>query len=123
MADDHCDLLCLDLQIAEELRGARLAEGVARGAADKARALADPTRLMLASALLHVEELCVCDLSWISERPQNLVSHHLRTLRAAGLVGSRRQGKMVMYTLTVAGRALVESVLAPAPRLAEVSRV
>jgi DNA-binding transcriptional ArsR family regulator len=68
---------------------------------------------MLAAALARVEELCVCDLAWIAERSQNLVSHHLRTLRSAGLVRSRRQGKMVMYSLTEAGSALVESVLAP----------
>jgi DNA-binding transcriptional ArsR family regulator len=39
------------------------------------------------------------------------VSHHVRTLRAAGLVRSRREGKMVMYALTDAGRALVASVV------------
>jgi ArsR family transcriptional regulator, lead/cadmium/zinc/bismuth-responsive transcriptional repressor len=77
----------------------------------RARALADPTRLMLAAALEPVDELCVCDLAWIAERSQNLVSHHLRALRAAGLVDSRREGKMVLYALTTAGRALLELVL------------
>jgi len=67
---------------------------------------------MLASALLQAAELCVCDLSWISERSQNLVSHHLRALRTSGLVQSRRAGKMVMYALTDDGRTLVESLLA-----------
>jgi ArsR family transcriptional regulator, lead/cadmium/zinc/bismuth-responsive transcriptional repressor len=53
----------------------------------------------------------VCDLAWIAERSQNLVSHHLRALRAAGLVESRRDGKMAFYTLTAPGRALLASVL------------
>lgn len=123
VANDHCDLLCLDLPMAEGLRQGRLEQGVARDAAEKARALADPTRLTLAAALLRADELCVCDLSWISERSQNLVSHHLRTLRTGGLVTSRRQGKMVMYSLTDNGRALVESVLAPALRIADGARV
>ena len=123
MADDHCELLCLDLPVAEALRRERLDPDVAREAAERARAVADPTRLTLVSALLRADELCVCDLSWISERPQNLVSHHLRTLRAAGLVSSRRQGKMIMYTLTDDGRRLVESVLAPVPRPAEMTHV
>ena len=123
MADDHCELLCLDLPVAEALRRERLNPDVAREAAERARAVADPTRLTLVSALLRADELCVCDLSWISERPQNLVSHHLRTLRAAGLVSSRRQGKMIMYTLTADGRRLVESVLAPVPRPAEMTHV
>jgi len=42
------------------------------------------------------------------------VSHHLRALRSSGLVRSRREGKMVMYELTVEGEALVTSVLDPA---------
>jgi DNA-binding transcriptional ArsR family regulator len=67
---------------------------------------------MLAAALAGTSELCVCDLAWISERSQNLVSHHLRVLRSEGLVRSRRDGKMVMYELTSEGAALVASVLA-----------
>jgi ArsR family transcriptional regulator, lead/cadmium/zinc/bismuth-responsive transcriptional repressor len=113
VADDRCDLLCLDVQVAEALRLGRLEPPSARAAAGRAQALADPTRLTIAAALLGADELCVCDLSWISERPQNLVSHHLRTLRSADLVVSRRQGKMVLYALSASGRALLESVLAP----------
>lgn len=107
MTDDRCDLLCLDLERAEALRRARLPVEHAERLADAARALADPTRLMLASALGEAGELCVCDLSWIAERPENLVSHHLRTLRSAGLAQSRRDGKMVMYSLTDRGRSLL----------------
>jgi ArsR family transcriptional regulator, lead/cadmium/zinc/bismuth-responsive transcriptional repressor len=79
--------------------------------AERARALSDPTRLTLAAALGATDELCVCDLAWVSERAENLVSHHLRALRAAGLVSSRREGKMVMYSLTAAGRSLLGAVL------------
>jgi ArsR family transcriptional regulator, lead/cadmium/zinc/bismuth-responsive transcriptional repressor len=111
MADDRCDLLCLDLPKAERLRAERLDEAAARLLAERARALSDPTRLTLAAALERGDELCVCDLAWVSERAENLVSHHLRTLRAAGLVDSRRDGKMVMYSLTDAGRSLLATVL------------
>jgi ArsR family transcriptional regulator, lead/cadmium/zinc/bismuth-responsive transcriptional repressor len=114
VSDDRCDLLCLDLPTAERLRGRRLDSRVAESAAGKARALDDPTRLTLAAALLEADELCVCDLAWIVERAQNLVSHHVRTLRAHDLVRSRRQGKMVMYALTDDGRQLVDAVLAAA---------
>jgi DNA-binding transcriptional ArsR family regulator len=112
MADDRCDLLCLDLPRAEKLRQARLDPQVAGRLAVAAKALADPTRLTLAVALRDGGELCVCDLSWIAERAENLVSHHVRALRTAGLVRSRRDGKMVMYDLTDRGRALVDVVLA-----------
>ena len=82
----------------------RLALEAAEAAAARAKALADPTRLMLAVALRDADgELCVCDLSWVAERSEKLVSHHVRALRAAGLVRSRRDGKMVMYALTEAG--------------------
>ena len=111
MADDRCDLLCLDLPRAEALRRGRLAPDVAEMAAAGAKALADPTRLTIATALAQGGELCVCDLAWIVERAENLVSHHARTLRAAGVVGARREGKMVLYALTDRGRALLEAVV------------
>ena len=111
MKDERCDLLCIDAPLAEGIRGALPDEEVAREAADRARALSDPTRLVLAAALRQGGELCVCDLAWISGRAQNLVSHHLRTLRSHGLVSSRRDGKMVMYSLSGTGRSLLSAVL------------
>ena len=112
MASDRCELLSLDLELAEALRLSRLAVAEAKQSAGRARALADPTRLTLAASLAKTQELCVCDLAWIAERSQNLVSHHLRALRSEGLVRSRRQGKMVMYALTEEGVRLVDAVLA-----------
>jgi DNA-binding transcriptional ArsR family regulator len=110
--DDRCDLLCLDLDLAEEIRGRSQRRDVEFcKAADRARGYGDPTRLSLAAALADAEELCVCDLAWISGRSQNLVSHHLRALRKQELVASRRVGKMVMYALTEDGRRLLDAVL------------
>jgi DNA-binding transcriptional ArsR family regulator len=109
---DRCDLLCLDLPKAEALRHASLSLDLSRQAAAAAKALGDPTRLTLAHALRAGGELCVCDLAWVCERSETLVSHHVRALRTAGLVQSRRDGKMVMYELTDSGRALLDAVLA-----------
>src|SRR5215210_1719675 len=109
--EERCDLLCVDAPRAEEIREGLLGVDAARGAAERARALSDPTRLMLAAALREGGELCVCDLAWISGRAQNLVSHHLRWLRSHGLVSSRREGKLVMYSLTGEGRSLLGAVL------------
>ena len=111
MADDKCDLLCLDLPRAEALRrqAPRLVE--LESAAERAKALADPTRLAVALALARGGELCVCDLAWVVERSDKLVSHHVRALHSAGLVRSRREGKMVMYALTEEGAALLAAVL------------
>ena len=57
------------------------------------------------------EELCVCGLGWITTRAENLVGHHLRALRAAGLADSRRDGKIVFYSLTATGQSLVDAHL------------
>jgi DNA-binding transcriptional ArsR family regulator len=111
MTADRCELLCIDLDVAEALRMRRLSLNRAETAAGRARALADPTRLLLAAALSQADELCVCDLAWIAERSQNLVSHLLRALKTAGLVHSRREGKMVMYSLAEGAVVLVEAVL------------
>ncbi|MCD6054182.1 MAG: cadC [Rubrobacteraceae bacterium] len=119
MSQDRCDLICIDASRAEAIRSKLLGEGGALDAAERAKALSDPTRLTLAEALREGEELCVCDLSWIVGRSQNLVSHHLGALRSRDLVRSRRDGKMVMYSLTEVGASLLSAVLGDAA--AEVS--
>lgn len=111
MADDRCELLCLDLPKAEALRASCPSEREARALAAGFRALGDPTRLTLALALRDGGELCVCDLAWIVERAENLVSHHLRALRAAGLADYRRDGKMALYSLTDRGHVLLDTVV------------
>ena len=111
MAGDLCDLLCLDLPKAESVRAARPSLRDLEAAAQAAKALADPTRLMVAVALRDGGELCGCDLAWCCERSDNLVSHHARALRTAGLAASRRDGKMVLYRLTDRGHALLDVVL------------
>jgi ArsR family transcriptional regulator, lead/cadmium/zinc/bismuth-responsive transcriptional repressor len=116
MGQDRCDLICIDASRAEAIREKLLDQGAALDAAERAKALSDPTRLTLAEALREGEELCVCDLSWIAGRSQNLVSHHLRILRSLGMVRSRRDGKLVMYSLTGEGRSLLSAVLGEASR-------
>ena len=116
MDADRCDLLCLDLRTAEGLRLSRLAPGAAARGAAEAGALADPTRLTIAAALWEGGELCVCDLAWVAERAENLVSHHLRVLREAGLAANHREGKMVLYELTDRGRMLLGGILSEGAR-------
>ena len=109
MPDDRCELLCLDLPRAEALRTTRPSEQRVRALAEGFRAFGDPTRLAVALALRDGGELCVCDLAWIVERADNLVSHHVRALRAAGLAEYRREGKMALYSLTARGLALLDA--------------
>jgi DNA-binding transcriptional ArsR family regulator len=107
---DTCDLLCLDLPKAERVRAALPARDELERRATAAKALGDPTRLAVAVALAQAGTACVCDLAWIVGRDERLASHHARQLKAAGLARSRREGKLVLYELTEAGRALVAAV-------------
>jgi ArsR family transcriptional regulator len=71
-------------------------------AADMARmfkALSDPVRLRLLSLIASHEggEACVCDLTGTFDVSQPTISHHLKVLRDAGLVGSERRGTWVYY--------------------------
>lgn len=110
MSLDRCDLLCLDLQTGESIRRELPAPSAIQDAAGRAKALSDPTRLEIALALSYADELCGCDLAWICSRQENLISHHLRTLRKTAIVTSRREGKMVMHALTDQGRSLLRSI-------------
>src|SRR4051794_19784064 len=103
------ELLHIDEASAARLREARPSPEGAERLAGAYRALGDPTRLGLALTLRDGHELCVCDLAWIAERSQNLVSHHMKLLKAEGLVRSRRDGKMTLYALTGRGRTLLDA--------------
>jgi DNA-binding transcriptional ArsR family regulator len=114
VTEDRCDLLCLDLPKAEAIRAELPGPDALTAPAARMRALGDPTRLLIATALAATDELCVCDLAWVTGRTENLVSHHVRALRSAGLASSRREGKMVLYTLTDLGHALLRAATAVA---------
>ena len=63
-----------------------------------ARALADPIRIQLLDVLRkHAGKVCVCELVPLFEVSQPTVSHHLKVLRDAGLVGSEKQGLWAFY--------------------------
>ena len=66
--------------------------------ADAAKALGDPVRLQLIDVLRrHAGKVCVCELVALFDLSQPTVSHHLKVLRQAGLVGSERRGLWAYY--------------------------
>jgi len=111
VASETCELLCLDLPKAEAMRHALPAPAELELAAAAGKALGDPTRLAVAVALANGGRACVCDLGWVTGKPEKLVSHHVRLLKAAGLAQSERDGRMVMYELTDLGRTLVATLV------------
>ncbi|MEU4152651.1 ArsR/SmtB family transcription factor [Streptomyces sp. NPDC026659] len=77
------------------------------------KALSDPVRLRLLSLIASHEggEACVCDLTGPFEVSQPTISHHLKVLREAGLVGSERRGTWVYYWVLPAALARLSSLL------------
>lgn len=78
-----------------------LSAGQAADIAVKLKALADPVRLQLFSAIASRDggEACVCDISDGVEVSQPTVSHHLKVLRDAGLLISERRASWVYYAV------------------------
>jgi ArsR family transcriptional regulator, arsenate/arsenite/antimonite-responsive transcriptional repressor len=63
-----------------------------------ARALGDPIRMQLVDVLRrHAGKVCVCELVPLFDLSQPTVSHHLKVLREAGIVGSERRGLWAYY--------------------------
>jgi ArsR family transcriptional regulator, arsenate/arsenite/antimonite-responsive transcriptional repressor len=66
--------------------------------AEIAKALGDPVRLQLVDVLRrHAGKVCVCELVPLFDLSQPTVSHHLKVLRQAGIVGSEREGLWAYY--------------------------
>jgi ArsR family transcriptional regulator, arsenate/arsenite/antimonite-responsive transcriptional repressor len=61
-------------------------------------ALSDETRLAIVKRLAGGER-CVCDLQDLLDAAQSRLSYHLKTLKDAGLISDRRDGRWVHYSL------------------------
>src|SRR5687768_11854432 len=62
------------------------------------KALGDPIRLQIVDVLRkHAGKVCVCELVPLFDLSQPTISHHLKVLREAGIVGSERQGLWAYY--------------------------
>ena len=62
------------------------------------RALSDDTRFRILESLVG-KETCVCELVDQLDVAQPLLSHHLKTLKEAGLVRARKRGRWMFYSL------------------------
>ncbi len=78
------------------------------------KALSDPVRLRLFSLIASFDgQACVCDLTGEFDVSQPTISHHLKVLREAGLVGSERRGTWVYYWPLPSALAQLSTLLAP----------
>lgn len=93
-----CDALVVHGTKLAALQPLVLTEDRAQVEAERFRALGDPTRLRILSALA-LAELCVCDLGGLLGITQTATSQHLKILRTFGMVRYRKQGRMAFYRL------------------------
>ena len=96
---------------------APLGEEAAASLSRMFKAMADPVRLRLLSLIASHEggEACVCDLTGPFDVSQPTISHHLKVLREAGLVGSERRGTWVYYWVRPAALNQLSDLLQTAP--------
>ena len=89
--------------------------------AEQLKALGHPVRLGIAQRLAAQPDHCACDFAEVFGVSQPTVSQHLKVLREAGLVTTRRRGTQICYSLDAAAvRRVADALgsLAPALRLA-----
>jgi ArsR family transcriptional regulator, arsenate/arsenite/antimonite-responsive transcriptional repressor len=82
--------MCMSAASTDTLAAGRVAE--------LCHALSDPTRLHILH-LLRQGRRCVCELTDTMDAAQSRLSFHLKTLRDAGLVRDRREGRWVYYEI------------------------
>ncbi|GAB4078050.1 ArsR/SmtB family transcription factor [Nostocoides australiense] len=75
------------------------------------KALGDPVRLRMASLIATQPELCVCEITPAFDLSSGTISHHLKSLRDAGLVDSERRGTFVYYWIRPEALAALSALL------------
>jgi ArsR family transcriptional regulator len=92
-----------------------LSAGEAEEMALLLKAIADPVRLRLVSLIACHEngEACVCELTGAFDLTPPTISHHLKVLREAGLIGSERRGTWVYYRTNADVLARLSALLGP----------
>ena len=90
-----------------------IGQDAAVAVAGSLKALADPLRLRMLSAIATDPrgETCVCDLAALAEVSQPTISHHLKVLRQTGLLLSERRGTWVYYRIAPRMRSAISALL------------
>jgi ArsR family transcriptional regulator len=96
---DRCEVECLHPDHVAPLLGRVLEPAAANHVAATFSILADTTRARILHALTLVEELCVCDMSFLLGVSQSALSHQLKLLRENRVVARRKAGRIAYYGL------------------------
>ena len=90
-----------------------IGQDAATAVAATMKALSDPLRLRMLSAIASDPrgESCVCDLAELADVSQPTVSHHLKVLKDVGVLTSERRGTWVWYRISQSRRGAVTALL------------
>lgn len=94
----RCDCDVIHEEVVGKVKQSMVEEETLYDMAEFFKVLGDSTRIRIICALFE-SELCVCDIANVLNMTQSAISHQLKTLKQARLVKSRRDGKVMYYTL------------------------
>lgn len=96
--NDTCEVNCIHDDVIEKVKKQMPKEEVLYDLAELFKVFGDTTRTKILCALFE-SEMCVCDIANLLSMTQSAISHQLRVLKSAKLVKSRKDGKVVYYSL------------------------
>ena len=94
-----CDFIHAHEEIVEKVRQELPDEDTLYDLSELFRIFGDSTRIRILYVLFEAE-MCVCDIAALLGMTQSAISHQLKTLKNANLVGNRREGKTIYYFLS-----------------------
>ncbi|SHF05680.1 transcriptional regulator, ArsR family [Marinitoga hydrogenitolerans DSM 16785] len=96
---DVCQTIEVHNEIIKKVRDKIPEERILNKLTELFKVIGDRTRMKILYTLSQVDEMCVCDLSYVLEKTPSAISHQLRVLRQTDLVKFRKDGKVVYYSL------------------------
>lgn len=97
-SDEVCEFPMIHETTVHKVKALMLSQKTSVQLAELFKIFGDPTRVKLLHAL-KCSEMCVCDLAATLSMTHSAISHQLRVLKSYNLVSSRKEGKVVYYTL------------------------
>ncbi len=98
MSNEEIEQGNIDYKKVEKIKETLIDEDKIIDMAELFKVFGDSTRMKIISALLK-DELCVGEISAITNSTQSAISHQLRVLKQSKLVKYRKDGKTVYYSL------------------------
>ena len=93
-----CDLLHVHQEIVDQVQKEMPDEDILFDLSELFKTFGDSTRIRILYCLF-ASEMCVCDIATLLNMTQSAISHQLSVLKKSKLIKSRREGKVIFYSL------------------------